>query len=313
VAILGAVGWVSLLRRLTGGRPWLLSTSLLLIVGAQAAVSLPRHPYYGTHYNYLFGGPKVILGHKDVAGQEKGEGLDIAAQYLNDLPMAPRLVVGTHQFGAFYFHFKGKAVPLTDDAPDYVLFTRSELLRRVEAAQWQHVWEAYRRRDPKRVVRFDGVPYVWVYKTGPPIDASRIDHPVRAQVGQAIELLGYDFRPQQARPGEAVQLTLYWECVGQEPGDLTVFTHLYDASGERRAQVDNPPQGGMYPTYLWDPGERVRDTYRLEIPPDAPAGTYHFAVGMYVLETMERQPITAAEGTSPPDRQLLLAGPRVGP
>jgi hypothetical protein len=313
VAILAAWGWVSLLRRVTRGRTWLYSLSLVLAVGAQFAVSMPRHPYYGTHYNYLLGGPQVILGRNIVTGQEKGEGLEIAAQYLNDLPMSPLLVVGAQQFGAFYFRFRGKTVPLTDDVPDYLLFTRSELLRRVEAEQWQDVWAAYREREPKLVVTFDHVPYVWVYKSGPVIEESRISHPVHAQVGQAIELLGYDFEPPQVQPGQAVQLTLYWECVERLPGDLTVFTHLRDAEGEKRAQVDSPPQGGMYPTYLWDPGERIRDTYRLELPSDAPAGAYRFAVGMYALQTMEREPITTAEGTSVPDRQLLLEGPRVVP
>ncbi len=311
VVILGALGWVSLLRWLTGSRRWLFSLSLLLVVGAQFAVSIPRHPYYGTHYNYLFGGPKAILGRNVVSGQEKGEGLKIAADYLNDLPMSPLLVVGAQQFGAFYFHFRGKTVPLTDDVPDYLLFTRSELLRRVEAERWEYLWEIYREREPKLVVAFGGVPYVWVYKTGPLIDDAQIGYPVRAKLGEAIELLGYDFEPHQVLPGEAIELTLYWECVGQEPGDLTVFAHLYDATGEKRAQVDNPPQGGMYPSYLWDPGERVRDTYRLEVPADAPAGRYHFAVGMYVLQTMERQPVITSQGTSPPDRQLLLEGPEV--
>jgi hypothetical protein len=313
VAILGAVGWVWLLRRLMRGRVWLLSLSLLLVVVAQFAVSIPRHPYYGTHYNYLFGGPKVILAGGMVSGQEKGEGLKIAAEYLNGMPMSPLLVVGAHQFGAFYFHFRGKTVPLTDDVPDYLLFTRSEVLRRVGAEQWGEVWETYRTRTPKLVVAFDSVPYVWVYKTGPLIEEGKIGHLVQAKVGQAIELLGYDFEPQQVRPGEAVQLTLYWERVRQDPGDLTVFTHLIDATGQGRAQKDNPPQGGMYPTYLWDAGERVQDSYQLELPADAPAGTYRFAVGMYVLQTMERQPITTAQGTSPPDHQLLLEGPEVLP
>jgi hypothetical protein len=115
------------------------------------------------------------------------------------------------------------------------------------------------------------------------------------------------------RPGEQVRLTLYWECTGQEPGDYTVFTHLIDGTGETRAQKDNPPQGGMYPTYLWDPGERVQDRYQLDLPLDAPSGTYRFAVGMYVLQTMERLPVTTAQGTSLPDQQLLLDGPEVLP
>jgi hypothetical protein len=313
VTILAAVGWVSLLRWATRGRSWLLSLSLLAVVAGQFAVSVPRHPYYGTHYNYLLGGPRVILGRGIVPGQEKGEGLEIAADYLNHLPMSKLLVVGAQSSGGFYFYFQGKTVPLTDDRPDYILFTRSELLRSVQVEEWGAVWEEYRTREPKLVVSFDGVPYVWVYKTGPVIDEAGIANQVHAQVGQDVKLLGYAFEPQQVRPGESVQLTLYWECTGQEPGDYTVFTHLVDATGETRAQKDNPPQGGMYPTYLWDPGERVQDSYQLELPPDTPAGAYRFAVGMYILQTMERLPVATAQGTSPPDQQLLLDGPQVLP
>jgi hypothetical protein len=311
VALLSAVGWVSLLRRATRGHSRLLSLSLLVVIAGQFAVSIPRHPYYGTHYNYLLGGPKVILGHGIVPGQEKGEGLEIAADYLNHLPMSKLLVVGAQSFGGFYFHFQGKTVPLTDDEPDYILLTRSELLRQVQTEEWGPVWEAYRTREPKLVVSFDGVPYVWVYKTGPLIDEAGIANQVHAQLGQAVELLGYAFEPQQARPGETVQLTLYWECTGQELGDYTVFTHLVDGTGETRAQKDNPPQDGMYPTYLWDPGERVQDTYRLELPPDALPGPYRFAVGMYILQTMERLSVTTAQGTSLPDQQVLLDGPEI--
>ena len=311
VTILAAVGWVSLLRRATRGRSRLLSLSLVVVIAAQFLVSVPRHPYYGTHYNYLLGGPRVILGRGIVPGQEKGEGLEIAADYLNHLPMSKLLVVGAQSFGGFYFHFQGKTVPLTDDEPDYILFTRSELLRSVQIQEWGPVWEEYRTREPKLVVAFDGVPYVWVYKTGPAIDDATIANRVQAQVGQDVKLLGYAFEPRQVRPGETVQLTLYWECTGQEPGDYTVFTHLIDGTGETRTQKDNPPQGGMYPTYLWDAGERVQDRYELELPLDAPPGTYRFAVGMYVLQTMERLPVTTAQGTSLPDQQLLLDGPEV--
>jgi hypothetical protein len=313
VTLLAAVGWVSLLRWATRGRSRLLSLALLVVIAGQFAVSIPRHPYYGTHYNYLLGGPRAILGHGIVPGQEKGEGLAIAADYLNQLPMSKLLVVGAQSFGGFYFHFQGKTVPLTDDAPDYILFTRSELLRQVQTEEWGAVWEEYRAREPKLVVSFDGVPYVWVYKTGPTIDEATIPNPIHAQLGEAVELLGYAFEPQQVRPGQPVELTLYWACTSEEPGDYTVFTHLLDGTGETRTQKDNPPQNGMYPTYLWDPGERVRDSYRLELPIDAPPGQYHFGVGMYMLQTMERLPVTTAQGTLLPDQQLLLDGPEVLP
>ena len=313
ITILASVAWVYWLRRWTRGRSRLLYGSLALITAIQFAVSIPRHPYYGTHYNYLLGGPKWILGSEIVAGQEKGEGLEIAADYLNHMPLSPLLVVGAQQFGGFYHYFQGKAVPLTDDKVDYVLFTRSTILRGVFAHEWQQVWDDYRTREPKFVVTFDGVPYVWVFKTGPVIEPTSLAHQVDATFGQAIRLLGYDLEPTRARPGETVILTLYWEAQEKGTGDYTVFTHLLDPSGQPRAQKDNQPQEGMYPTYLWDPDERIRDSYRLEIAPDASPGDYRFAVGMYALQTMQRLPITTQQGTALPDNQLVLDGPKILP
>jgi hypothetical protein len=157
------------------------------------------------------------------------------------------------------------------------------------------------------------VPYVWVYKTGPVIEPSSLAYPVDATLGQTVRLLGYDIEPTQVRPGETVVLTLYWESLRGKMGDYTVFTHLLDPSGQPNAQQDNPPQGGMYPTYLWDPGERIQDSYQLQLTSDAPPGDYCFAVGMYTLQTMQRLPITTQQGTALPDNQLLLDGLKVLP
>jgi hypothetical protein len=197
-----------------------------------------------------------------------------------------------------------------------LVWTRNALLRRVRADQWEHVWEAYHTRAPKRVIAFDGVPYVWVYKVGPVIDEADLAHLVHARLGDSLELLGYDCKPRQIRPGETLRLTLYWEAVVAPQGDYTVFTHLLDPAGQMRAQKDNPPQGGMYPTYLWDAGERIADAYLLPIAPDAPPGEYQLAVGMYRLATMERLHVAVPPGNAQhasvtADHRILLPGPRV--
>ena len=87
-----------------------------------------------------------------------------------------------------------------------------------------------------------------------------------------------------------------------------MFTHLLDPSGELRGQQDNQPQGGMYPTYLWDQGERIQDILELKIDPDAPPGQYDLAIGMYTLENLERVPITDQHGEIAPDNRLLIPG-----
>ena len=311
VDVVAGLGAVYALRWLTRGRRWLLNLSLLLVVAAQFAISIPRHPYYGTHYNRIFGSPRTILEKGVVAGQEQGEGLDRAAAYLNGLPMSPLLVVGAQVDDFFLQYFLGKAVPMTDDKVDYLVFARNRVVRGMDAWQWKHLWEAYRTRKPKLVVTFDGVPYAWVYKVSPVIDESTIPHPAYADVGQDFRLLGYDLKPTQARPGETLHLTLYWEAVRKPAGDYTVFAHLIDPGGQMRAQEDNQPQDGMYPTYLWDEGERVQDEYELTIAPDAPPGTYQIAVGMYYLPTLERLSVLDQSGVLLPDARILIAGPEV--
>jgi len=311
ITLLAGVGYVYFFRWLTKGRTLWLNLSLALVVIVQAAVSLPRHPYYGTHYNYLVGGPKFVLSRGIVDGQEKAEGLEIAGDYLNSLPLSPLLTVGAQKSDSFYRFFDGKVVPLTDEEVDYILFARSTLLRKMDAHQWQDVWEAYKNRKPKFVVEFDGVPYVWVYKTGPIITEDDLTYQTNANFGESIRLLGYDFEPGTVHPGETVRLILFWESLNETDADYTVFSHLLDGSGQLRAQKDNQPQDGMYPTYLWDSGERIMDVYELTVDSEATPGNYTFSIGMYELLTNERLPITTDNGEPEPDNQLLLPGPSI--
>jgi len=77
------------------------------------------------------------------------------------------------------------------------------------------------------------------------------------------------------------------------------------------SQKDNQPQGGMYPTYLWDERERIQDEYELTIAPDAPPGAYQIAVGMYYLLTLERLPVADRNEALLPDTRILIPGPEV--
>jgi 4-amino-4-deoxy-L-arabinose transferase-like glycosyltransferase len=308
VDMVAGCGVVWGLEIVTRRRRWLLNMGLAAVVLAQFVLSISRHPYYGTHYNRILGSPKAVLEKGIVAGQEQAEGLDIAARYLNSLPLSPLLVVGTHTELEFNRYFGGTTVRMTSDQMDYLVFARNYVLRGLGAYQWQALWEQYQTRHPKLVVSFDDVPYVWVYKVGPVIDVQSIENRVLVQVGQDIRLLGYELEPAELRPGDSVQLVLYWEAIHKSAADYTVFVHLLDPSGDLHAQNDSQPQNGMYPTYLWDEGERIRDVYQLTISPDALPGAYQIAVGMYELSTLQRLPLTDSLGSPLPDARLLISG-----
>jgi hypothetical protein len=60
------------------------------------------------------------------------------------------------------------------------------------------------------------------------------------------------------------------------------------------AQVDRPPLQGFAPTRLWQPGQRLVDTYNIPLPADLPAGTYAVQVGLYTLDG-GRLPVTQGD------------------
>lgn len=309
VIIVAGFGAFYLIRRLTGGRQRLLYLTLAAIIALQFAISLPRHPYYGTHYNRLLGGPNAILEGGVLPGQEQGEGMDLAAGFLNTLPLAQLTEVGSQVEESFGRYYLGKTVRLADENVDYLVFGRNWVMRNFEASNG--LWEKYKTRPPKHVVTFDDVPYAWVYKVDPFGSEGGPQQDTNAILGESIRLLGFDLEPESVRPGDSFSLTLYWEALRKPEGDYTVFTHLLAPSGELFGQRDSQPQDGKYPTYLWDEGEYIRDQYTLTVAPDAPPGAYDIAIGMYTLETLARLPVTTEDGDASPDARILIPGPTV--
>jgi hypothetical protein len=131
-----------------------------------------------------------------------------------------------------------------------------------------------------------------------------VAHPVGAQLGGMVELVGYELEPAIVAPGEVVQLTLIWRCLREMDTSYTVFTHLLDGGGQIRGQQDNPPGGGRYPTTLWVAGEIVVDPYAIAVDEDALSGRHVVEIGMYDPANVERLPVIGTSGEAD-DRVLL--------
>jgi 4-amino-4-deoxy-L-arabinose transferase-like glycosyltransferase len=117
-------------------------------------------------------------------------------------------------------------------------------------------------------------------------------HPLSVTLGSQVALVGYDVKSQLSNlKSQTVELTLHWQALEEMSESYTVFVHMVDASGAIRAQQDNAPVNGTYPTTLWQPGEFVSDTYTLALPPDLPQGDYVLEVGLYLAETGTRLPV----------------------
>jgi len=131
-----------------------------------------------------------------------------------------------------------------------------------------------------------------------PADAQPAGH----RLGSGISLAG----TRLAITGEMVQVMLYWRADDFVEQSYTVFLHMVGPDGQIYAQADGLPQAGRHPTDHWLPGEIVADPYRLEIPADAPPGEYRLLAGLYDLLTLERLPVTDANGSPVPDDAILI-------
>jgi 4-amino-4-deoxy-L-arabinose transferase-like glycosyltransferase len=141
----------------------------------------------------------------------------------------------------------------------------------------------------------------------PKIESLDMQHPVGADFGRQVRLLGYS-QEGDYRPGGEVRLTLFWQAMAQPDRDYTVFNHLVGPTGALAGQKDNAPVTGFYPTSRWKKGEIVRDYYRLPIARDATPGAYHIETGLYASDSGERLPVS-----NPPGDRVTLTGITIQP
>jgi hypothetical protein len=133
--------------------------------------------------------------------------------------------------------------------------------------------------------------------------------PVDANLENSVELLAYAPDRESYRPGDWVQVTLYWRALRSLAQDYKAFVHLTDPAMTRQpAQHDGDPGAGFTPTTRWLPGEVVADTHALLLPANLPAGRYRLWAGMYEYETMRNLVVEAGSspGVTVADNRILL-------
>jgi len=133
-----------------------------------------------------------------------------------------------------------------------------------------------------------------------------IQHPLQVDLGEGVQLLGYNLDSITLQPGQAISLTLYWQARAEMRTSYTVFTHLLNGRGELVAQRDQIPGGGKYPTTGWLPGEVIEDRYRIPLPEELPAGRYQLTAGMYDVRTGRRLGAFAPDGRRLPEDRIPL-------
>lgn len=101
-------------------------------------------------------------------------------------------------------------------------------------------------------------------------------------VGGGIRVIGRELPFQAVRPGESVEIVVYWEAVAPDGGDYVTFARLLGQDHELVGDVNRRPACGMVPTSLWRSGQVWQDPYRVRVRTDARAPTaLRVEVGLY--------------------------------
>jgi mannosyltransferase len=175
--------------------------------------------------------------------------------------------------------------------------------------------------QPNQMVSFGSLR---ITRTAPLPQARQPPVAVSAHLEDGIELLGYglaDSRGQPVtviRPGQQLNLDLYWLARQKPTQNYTVFAHLVGLAYNRAtagplwAGHDGEPLERGYPTQQWFVNQVVVDRHVLTVEAGAPAGEYELEVGMYLLQTMVRLQVSDDQGHTT-DRVVLGRFPVVEP
>jgi hypothetical protein len=132
----------------------------------------------------------------------------------------------------------------------------------------------------------------------------------KAEFGAVATLLGYDISPRTVKPGQTLNLTLYWQAAGSTARPYAVFTHLLGADQHIYGQHDSQPVNDTRPTTGWLPGEIIVDRHSMVVKPETPPGDYVLEIGLYDPVNDRRLDVVTGDG-NPADHVMLTTHVRV--
>jgi len=102
-------------------------------------------------------------------------------------------------------------------------------------------------------------------------------------LGDSLAFLGLELINPDAQPGDELMAFTFWRVL-QRPPDIAVFLHLMDENENLVAQSDG---FDAVVDYL-APGDIVVQLHTLKLPKSLPAAVYHFQIGAYKMNDLER-------------------------
>jgi hypothetical protein len=116
----------------------------------------------------------------------------------------------------------------------------------------------------------------WVY----PMPPMQVAYGRDVEFGPAVRLIGYSLATGAVKPGDAVDVSLFWKTVRDVEGDFQVQLRLRDPKGALRGEALLPPSAASYPPTAWGGAAIVTGKYGLIVDPAAPAGPVDLLVNL---------------------------------
>lgn len=116
----------------------------------------------------------------------------------------------------------------------------------------------------------------------PPGEAHPAQHKVLYDLGGEVQLLGYDLNGANFRPGERIDLILYWYAPEAVDYGYASFVHVSNG-GPPLAQQDKINPAGR-PTLAWTSNGYYYDPYSILLPDTIPPGEYQLLIGLYTCD-----------------------------
>ena len=116
-------------------------------------------------------------------------------------------------------------------------------------------------------------------------------NPMQVDFSGEAALIGYEVSPGTltVRPGDPLDVTLYWRAMRPMANDYRVFVQIVEPNTTRVfAQSDAMPAGWSRPTSGWSSDEIIEDRHMLTINADSAPGTWQIIAGLYDLRETDQ-------------------------
>jgi hypothetical protein len=136
-----------------------------------------------------------------------------------------------------------------------------------------------------------------------------LDMALPVNLGDAVQLIGFDLRTPTVKPGGTIELLTLWQVTNPlalraSPSDanaaLVLFTHALNSAGTVVGQADWLDA----PAWDWQAGDMIAQLHRFSLPTDLAPGALILEVGAYTPGNLTRLPVIAA-GIAVDTRVLL--------